>query len=51
MRLAAEEVGEEIAELDEEERREMSINEIVAEVLRRREKYRDDGGEEVVEHD
>ena len=49
MRLAAEEVGEELAELDEEERREKSINDIVAEVLRRREKYRDDDGEEVVE--
>ena len=49
MRLAAEEVGEEIAELAEEERREKSINDIVAEVLRRREKYHDDDGEEVVE--
>ena len=49
MRLAAEEVGEELAELGEEERREKSIDDIVAEVLRRREKYRGGDGEEVAE--
>jgi len=49
MWLAAKDVGEEIAELGEEERREKSINGIVAEVLRRREEYRGGGGEEVVE--